>query len=249
MMTWWLVRFQSHIRRTCGDLIEGDQELKGFSLEHYEVHNIHASGTFAPLFVSQLTWCTRLIQILLLLSVLMQASILPTMQDAMKVGDMFQLFLFTTQPLQSNHQTCMRRAPSAFFCSFLHYPTLLLYGCSNVVHSKWGVWWTLGEKLFGRRVIYSPWIIANLRGHLHSTWFDIIRWIVPCMALLYARLIWPHLGRLQVLCWSWRVPGALQLGWSQKLKCRRNGTESGYDIPIYILYIDILDLDFDCIVL
>ena len=173
MMTWWLIRFRSHIRRTCGDLIEGDQELKGFSLEHYEViHNIHASGTFAPLFVSQLTWCTRLIQILLLLSVLMQASILPTMQDAMKVGDMFQLFLFTTQPLQSNHQTCMRRAPSAFFCSFLHYPTLLLYGCSNVVHSKWGVWWTLGEKLFGRRVIYSPWIIANLRGSLA---FNMIR--------------------------------------------------------------------------
>ena len=144
---------------------------------------------------------------------------------------------------------CAELLQRFFVHSYTILPCCSMDVYSNVVHSKWGVWWTLGEKLFGRRVIYSPWIIANLRGDLHSTWFDIIRWIVPCMALLYARLIWPHLGRLQVLCWSWRVPGALQLGWSQNLKCRRNGTESGYDIHIYILYIDILDLDFDCIVL
>ena len=51
----------------------------------------------------------------------MQASILPTMQDAMKVGDMFQLFLFTTQPLKSRDL----HAQSSFSGFFVHFYTIL----------------------------------------------------------------------------------------------------------------------------
>ena len=51
----------------------------------------------------------------------MQASILPTMQDAMKAGDMFQLVLLTTQPLQSHDL----HAQSSFSVFFVHSYTIL----------------------------------------------------------------------------------------------------------------------------